>query len=125
MRCPLAASNGFERTAMWSFRASRSYGPTDERAPSFPGLRFVLPACFVGVVLLTRTTPGGAQPRQAQPQPEKPAPVQPAPATPPAPAVDDMMQAKAGGITADQVAARAAATSYQARAAEETANAAA
>jgi outer membrane protein TolC len=39
--------------------------------------------------------------------------------------VPDMMNAVPGGITADQVAARAAATSYQAKAAEETANAAA
>jgi outer membrane protein len=99
---------------MWSFRPSRSYGPTDV-SPRFAP---ILVACSVGLACLSVGTTGGAQPRQ----PEKPAPAAP-PLAPPAP-VDDMMQAKPGGVTSDQVATRAAATSYQARAAEETANAA-
>jgi outer membrane protein TolC len=44
--------------------------------------------------------------------------------TTPVPQIPDMMTATPGGITAEQVAARAAATSFQAKAAEETANAA-
>jgi outer membrane protein len=75
-------------------------------------------------------SPAAAQPRKPAPagQNGKPAPAAPtsapaagAGATP----IPDMMAPVAGGITADQVGTRAAATSYQAKAAEESANAAA
>ena len=99
------------------------------------GPAHLLPTRALVALLLTASSTivstATAQPAPAKPQPAAPA-AQPqaAPAVPtvgtagaaaPAP---DMMAAVPGGITAEQVAARAAATSYQAKAAEENASAA-
>jgi outer membrane protein TolC len=70
------------------------------------------------LLLLLIATPASAQPRPPQPKPAAPTEAAPLPQ------IADMMTAVPGGITAEQVGARAAATSYQAKAAEETANAA-
>ena len=99
------------------FRSSRSYGSTDTRAPSFGK---IVSGCSLALLLSTVALSTGAQPR---PGAEKPAPAPPT-TVQPVTAVDDMLQAKPGGITAEQVATRAVTTSYQARAAEENANAA-
>ncbi len=97
----------------------------------------LLPTRALVALLLTASTSvvstATAQPAPAKPQPAAPA-AQPQAAPAPgaaaptigtaAAAGPDMMAAVPGGITAEQVASRAAATSYQAKAAEENASSA-
>ena len=120
---------------------------SEGRVPSLsPGRRLTLgtasrlmPTKAFAALLLTASSTivssATAQPAPAKPQPGAPGaqaqPAQAPAAAPPtigtataAPA-PDMMAAVPGGITAEQVGARAAATSYQAKAAVETASAAA
>lgn len=97
-------------------RADEVFGSRSRRASSLT---------LLCALLLGLEGTGRAQPTEPAPPPPPPSATPPSatPAPPPGdddvPAPEEMMAPKPGGITAEQVAQRAAATSYQARAAEE------
>jgi outer membrane protein TolC len=66
------------------------------------------------------TSAAGAQPRPPAPAPVPPPAAAPAPAQPETPVPDELLRATPNGLTAEQVGQRASATSYTAKAAEET-----
>lgn len=109
--------------------ASHSYAVASPRLPTIPSVmrRSRAVASLLAVASATLASTAVAQPAPRRPLPAHAQPSAATPAAPPTsatapatPQIPDMMAPVPGGITAEQVAERAVATSYQAKAAEET-----
>jgi outer membrane protein TolC len=130
----LAAASAVVASLLAASHAFAQQNPNNQNAGTTPGTQApptvpVTPTPAPGPVLPTPFTPtpgSGPQPSRPTPTPGAPGAPRDTPTNRDAGQsnVPELNTAVAGGITADQVAARAAQTSYQAKAAEETANAA-
>lgn len=114
-----------------AIRALSIAGRTTEDARNI-SVRSHLPTVHAALLVAITASSFMGTTAEAQPAPRSTSPVEaptsrtpvPSPTAAETKTVPDMMAARPGGITADHVASRAAATSYQAKAAEETAAAA-